>query len=330
MKSDKQDRYESPVRAIFTGISDLFRKPAEDLTLEGLPRLEGKKVLITGSSSGLGYATAVELARREAHVIMAVRSGIPDKGEKVKKESGSEMVDMLHVDLSDPASIVQLVRKVKDHFDRIDVLICNAAVVTQNSRSTREELDEMFAVNYLAKYLLINHLIDEGCFNTAVSDPPRIIIVNSESHRNAQEFDWEGFGGYEPYGIKKSVSMYGYYKLLLLTLANEFSRRLNPNDKVAYSVSALCPGPVNSNIAREAPALFQPLLKLVFSIFFRSPKKACRPVVFLASSEEQNTRTMDYLFLMNRKEMDLKATDPDNGRLLWELTEKLAAGLAPQ
>jgi hypothetical protein len=90
-------------------------------------------------------------------------------------------------------------------------------------------------------------------------------------------------------------------------------------------VSALCPGPVNSNIAREAPALFQPLLKLVFRIFFRSPKKACQPVVYLAASGETEGRAMDYLFLLNRKEMDEKATDPDHGRRLWELTEKLVS-----
>lgn len=327
MKNQGKNSYESPVRAIFTGISDLFRKPVEELKLEGLPRLEGKKVLITGASSGLGYATAVELARRGAHVIMAVRSGIPTKGEKVKKESFSGLVDMLHVDLSDPASIDHLVREVKNQFNRINILICNAAVVTQNSRSTSEGLDEMFAVNYLAKYLLINRLIEEDCFSSSGPTPPRIIIVNSESHRNPGEIDWENFGVYEPYGIKKSVSMYGYYKLLLLTLANEFSRRLNPDGQVNFCVSALCPGPVNSNIAREAPALFQPLLKLVFGIFFRSPVKACRPVIFLASSEEENVRTMDYLFLMNRKDMDPKATDPENGGKLWEMTEKLVGKL---
>jgi hypothetical protein len=92
-------------------------------------------------------------------------------------------------------------------------------------------------------------------------------------------------------------------------------------------ISALCPGPVNSNIAREAPALFQPLLKLVFRLFFRSPKKACRPVVYLAASQETEGRAMDYLFLMQRKKMDEKATDPDNGRQLWELTEDLVSRL---
>ncbi len=106
-------------------------------------------------------------------------------------------------------------------------------------------------------------------------------------------------------------------------MANELSRRINPDGKVKASVFALCPGPVNSNIAREAPRLFQPLLKLVFGIFFRSPEKACSPVVYLAASKELEGKTGHYMFLMQEKEMDEKATDPQNGKRLWELSENL-------
>ena len=80
--------------------------------------------------------------------------------------------------------------------------------------------------------------------------------------------------------------MYGYYKLLLTTLVNELARRLNDGSETKKSVLSLCPGPVNSNIAREAPVVFKPLLKLVFSIFFKSPRKAAEPVVYLAASKD--------------------------------------------
>jgi NAD(P)-dependent dehydrogenase (short-subunit alcohol dehydrogenase family) len=325
--TDRQHRYNSPVRAILTGIRDLFRKPVRQLILQEGDRLDGKRVLITGSSSGLGLATAVELARRGAEVIMAVRSGIPEKGELVKRKSGSEQVEMIRVDLTDPDSIDQMTDEVANRFGPLDILICNAAVVTRQSRQTRNGLDEMFMVNYLAKFLLINHLVRKGGIRTSGPDLSRIIMVNSESHRNPERIAWESFGTYEPYGINKAVSIYGYYKLLLLTMANELSRRLNPGGRVHVMVSALCPGPVNSNIAREAPALFRPVLRLVFRIFFRSPEKACRPVVYLAASDEPEGRAMDYLFLMQRKKMDQKATDTGNGKRLWEVTEKLSKRL---
>ena len=321
--SNKTDRYQSPVAAIFTGISDLFKRSDHQLNLDDLPPLDGKKVLITGASSGLGFATATELARRGAHVIMAVRSGIPVKGEEVKRLSGSKKVDMIHMDLSDLEALESFTEVLKEKFGPVDIIVCNAAMVAKNSRAIKQGLDEMFAVNYFAKFLLAKQLMHGSLLNYAGPDLPRIIFVASESHRNASAFDWDGFGTYEPYGIKQSVANYGYYKLLLLTMVSELSRRLNQDGKVKCSVFALCPGPVNSNIAREAPILFQPLLKLVFSIFFRSPKKASGPVIYLATSREQEGKTGSYLFLMQKKDMDEKARDPENGSRLWKLSEQL-------
>ena len=321
--SDKSDRYTSPVAAIFTGISDLFKRPEHQLDLQDLPPLDGKKVLITGSSSGLGFATAVEMASRGAHVIMAVRSGIPKKGEEVKRLSGSKKVDMIPMDLSKLETLKSFTLELKEKFGSIDIIVCNAAMVAKNSRAVKEGQDEMFVVNYFAKFLLAKELLDGNLLNREGRELPRIIFVASESHRNASAYDWDGFGTYEPYGIKQSVATYGYYKLLLLTMASELSRRLNQEGKVQCSVFALCPGPVNSNIAREAPLLFQPLLKLVFGIFFRSPKKACRPVVYMAASKELEGSTGNYMFLMQKKDMDEKATNSENGMRLWELSEQL-------
>ena len=326
-KSEGTDRYKSPVTAILTGISDLFKRPPDELNLKNLPSLEGKKVLITGASSGLGFATAVELACRGAHVIMAVRSGIPDKGEAVKKASGSPRVDMIRLDLSDLESLEPLCTEIRERFGMLDLLVCNAAMVAKNSRVLKEGLDEMFVVNYFAKFLLFRQLLQGGMLNHQGNQLPRIVVVASESHRNPPDFNWEGFGSYQAYGIKQSVAMYGYYKLLLLTMVNELSRRLNPDGQVSCSVFALCPGPVNSNIAREAPSIFQPLLKLVFGIFFRSPKKACQPVIYLAGSKNLEGRTGTYLFLMQEKTMDDKATDPGNGKRLWDLSEDLYQSL---
>ncbi len=319
----KQEKYNSPVKAIFTGVSDLFRKTENILQLHKEDRLDGKKVMITGASSGLGLATAVEAAKRGAHVIMAVRSGIPEKGELVKIKSGSDKVDMVTLDLSDLSSLPSFTAEISKRFGQLDVVICNAAMVASNSRPTKENLDEMFVVNYFSKFVLLRHLLDNNCLNISGNSLPRIVVVTSESHRNPKQIEWDTFGKYIPYGTNKSVAMYGYYKLLLLTLVNEFSRRLNPAGPIQYAVHALCPGPVNTNIAREAPRLFHPLLRLVFSIFFRSPEKACMPVIYLATSKEIEGETGKYLFLMEEKPMDDKATDPENGKHLWELSEKL-------
>lgn len=323
MPEKREQKYQNPVMAIVTGISDLFRKNGRIGSLDEADRLDGRRVIITGSSSGLGLATAAELARRGAEVVMAVRSGIPEKGELVKKKSGSDKVHMLQVDLSDVESIKTFVNKFHSEFGSADILVCNAALVAKKSRKTKQGVDEMFMVNYLAKFLLVNALIGKGCIKSSGHRLPRIIFVASESHRNPREYDWEGFGKYKEFSIGESVSLYGYYKLLLVTFASELERRVNKDGQVNCSVFALCPGPVNSNIAREAPAVFKPLMRLVFSIFFRSPGKACEPVVYLAASGDVEGKAKDYLFLMSRREMDGKATDPVNGKRLWGLSEKL-------
>lgn len=319
----KKQRYSNAFTATLSGITDLFRKQQNVVTLIEEDRLDGKDILITGASSGLGFEAAVQLAKRGARVWMACRSGIPEKGDAVKKLSGNNQVEMLQVDLSDLDSIIALVNKLKSAAVKIDVLVDNAGMVPAKSRKTRQGLEEMFVVNYLSKYLLTRLLLENDLFNNSDNNIPRIIFVVSESHRNPKTFDWDSFGKYKEYSMGKTVEHYGYYKLLLATFASELSRKLNTKDQVNYSVFALCPGPVNSNIAREAPAVFKPLLKLVFKIFFRSPKVAVQPVIYFAASTEVKGKAMDYLFLMQRKEMDEKAVDEENGEKLWQLSERL-------
>ncbi|HHE65444.1 MAG TPA: SDR family NAD(P)-dependent oxidoreductase, partial [Bacteroidetes bacterium] len=154
MKKKTKGKYDSPLAATYKGISDLFKKQERVGFLDPNDRLDGKKVLITGSSSGLGLATAKKLAGLGAEVIMAVRSGIPERGEEVKKASGSELVYMHHVDLSDFDSIRILVNEIESTYKKIDILICNAAVVTKEARKTKHDLEEMLSVNYLAKFVL--------------------------------------------------------------------------------------------------------------------------------------------------------------------------------
>lgn len=323
MDLNKQEQYRNPVKAIITGISDRFRRQERVGKIESTDRLEGKRALITGASSGLGYAIAKQMAARGAEVIMACRSGIPVKGEEIRLATLSEKVSMLFVDLSDTDSIRDLVRHIKERFGTLDIVICNAAIVPRESRRTRQGFEEMFMVNYLAKFLFINLLLKEEIIRLKGNPIPRVIFISSESHRNPRSFDWEGFGKYQSFKMNRTVELYGYYKLLLTTFASELSRRLNPGGQVHCSVFALCPGPINSNIAREAPAAFRPLLRIIFRLFFRSPEKAAEPVIYFAASPDVEGKAIDYLFLMGRREMDRKATDPSNGKRLWNLSEKL-------
>jgi len=320
MKNKK--KYNNPFQATLTGILDRFKKRNRIGTLSPLDRLDGKRILIDGASSGLGLATAIGLAKLGGTVIMAVRSGFPEKAEEVKQKSLSDKVFIHQVDFSDFDSIKNLVSEIKTQHGQLDIVICNAAVVAKKGIQIKSGLEQMFMVNYFSKFVFVKELLKNHCIKSDSAEKPRIIFVTSESHRNPATFQWDEFGIFAPFSVGKTVELYGYYKMLLVTYARELSRRLNENGN-QISVFALCPGPVNSNIAREAPPLFKPLLRLVFTIFFRSPEKAREPVLYLATSKEQEGKTFDYLFLMDRKAIDEKAEDPANGKKLWKLSEEL-------
>jgi NAD(P)-dependent dehydrogenase (short-subunit alcohol dehydrogenase family) len=330
MTHKQNSGYKNPLSATWEGIRAVFTKQERVGFLDDRERLEGKTVLIDGASSGLGFAVAFQLAGRGARVIMACRSGIPGKGEEVTRRTGNEKVEMVHVDFTDYDSIQNLIATIKAKYAPLDIVISNAAMVPSKSRKTPQGLEEMFMVNYLSKFIMINGLLKEDCLRKDGPEKARIVFVASESHRHPVAFDWESFGVYKSYGMKKTVEYYGYYKLLLTTFAFELSRRLHANGHKPVSVFALCPGPVNSGIAREAPTVFQPLMKLIFAMFFASPGKAAEPVIYLAVSKDLEGRPFDYLFKMSRKEIDEKASDPGNGEKLWKMSEELIQTLPGQ
>jgi NAD(P)-dependent dehydrogenase (short-subunit alcohol dehydrogenase family) len=323
MSSQQKSNYKNPVSATLEGIRAVFTKHVKVGSLRPDERLDGKTVLVDGASSGLGFAVSMQIAERGAKVIMACRTGIPGKGEEVKRRSGNPNVEMVHVDYTDAISIKKLITIIKEKYTPLDIVISNAAMVPRESRKTPQGLEEMFMVNYLSKFMFINGLMREGCFRKNGKERPRIVFVSSESHRHPPEFNWNAFGVYKSYGMQKTVEYYGYYKLLLTTFSFELSRRVQANGHGPISVFALCPGPVNSGIAREAPALFQPLMKLVFAMFFKSPRKAAEPVIYLTVSKDLEGKPYDYLFKMSRKKIDEKAADDENGKKLWDLSEEL-------
>jgi len=315
-------KYNNAFKATLNGIFDLFKKQIPIGVLQANERLDGKTCLVTGANSGLGFAIATQLAERGAHVIMACRNDIPHAGIEVAKLSGKKHVEMLFVDLSDLQSIDNFVAQLLEKSIQIDICIFNAAVVPKGSLKTSSGFDQMFLVNYLSTFKLANLLLDEKIIVPNATQAPRIIFVSSESHRTQQQIDVEQLGVYENYTMGKVIALYGYYKLLMNTFATELSRRLNA-DRTNVSVFALCPGPINSNIARSAPTIFMPLLKLIFALFFKSPTNAAAPVLYLACAHSLQNTTGLYLHLMQQKMMDDKALDAISGKKLWEKSEAL-------
>src|SRR5258708_21202894 len=140
--------------------------------------------MVTGANSGIGKATALELAQMGATVVMVCRDRA--RGEEAKSEitttSRKNAVDLLQADLSSQQSIRQLVEHFQHHYRHLHVLINNAgATFPGRRRETVDGLEMTFAVNYLAPFLLTNLLLDM----LKPSAPARIDNVSSTAHKSS-------------------------------------------------------------------------------------------------------------------------------------------------
>ncbi len=329
-------RFKNPVQATLTGILDIFRKQKLSKKLSNQDNLNGKTCLVTGANSGLGFGIATQFAERGARVIMACRSGIPEAGGKVKEITGSDKVEMIRLDLTDLDSINDFIDELKRRNISIDVLVANAGIAPPKARKTQSGMEEMFMVNYLSKNIYINLLLREGIIKSDFYGTkngstviPRIIYISSDSHQNASAVDYEEFGIYKDYGVKKAINNYSYYKLVMNTFATELSRRINKKN-VDVAVNVICPGPVNSNIIRDAPFLLRFLLKLIFSLFFPSAYKAASPVTYMACSKDFEGKTNEYLHMFNPKRMDAKVYDEKEGKKLWKYSDEVWKKIDPK
>lgn len=330
-------RFDNPVIAALAGFKDLFARQDFSDRLSDNDRIDGKTCLVTGVNSGLGYALAVDLARRGGHVVGTSRRLLAETQERIRMESGSGEVEIRHLDLGRLESIHAFSDELLKSDIHPDITILNAGVALAKARRTPSGQEEMFMVNYLSNFILVSTLLNNGTItrrNEGKSFRPRIIFISSDSHQGSSYIDYEEFGKYVDYGPSKGINNYSYFKLILNTYATELSRRLNPDGypgqeagTTSYdadiSVNVICPGPVHSGIIKEAPFFLRAVLGVIFKVIFRSPEKAAPPVIYMSVSPDFEKRTNQYLHMFNEKKMDPKVYLTEEGIKLWEHSLRL-------
>mgnify|MGYP002148531709 CR=1 FL=1 len=307
-----------------TGLRDRFGPQILASRLTDDLRIDGRTCLVTGASTGLGFAIATQLAQRGGRVLMVSRSRIPEAGIEVRRAAGSDRVEQFRVDLSDLRQIHEFADALRARGERIDIVVDNAGIATPRARRTAQGLDAMFVTNYLGKVLLANRLLRDGTVPNATfagnAGPvvPRVLYVSSDSHRGASAIDWDELGTYQEHGVNKGIHNYSYFKLVLNTFAVELSRRLAGQGRIDAAVHVLCPGPVDTEIVRDAPLPLRVALRGMFKLFFRRPEVAAGPAVYMAVDPGHGGRTGQYLHMWNPRRMDGKCYDEVAGKRLWE------------
>ncbi len=277
--------------------------------------IQGKRVLITGPTSGVGKETALGLAHLGADLILAcrdVRTGERVAAEIVRKNTAAQCA-VLHFDASSQDSILAFVGDFQRQYDHLDVLINNAAV-SRGSLPRVESVDGIeltFATNVLAYFLLTRELLDL----LRRSAPARIINVASQYAQNLDlddlEFKRRPFEGFKAYAQSKACD-----RLLTWALA----RRL---DGSGVTVNAMTPGliPTTGLFRHAGPERVKQLSRYAGG---RTPARGADTAIWLASAPEMKEVTDK--FFQDRQELECEFRNEADEERLWAICEAYVNG----
>ncbi|KAG6443041.1 hypothetical protein O3G_MSEX002652 [Manduca sexta] len=270
--------------------------------------LTGKVVIVTGGSNGLGFETALDLARRGATTILGCRDEI--RGQKavrrIIKRTNNPRVSFIRLDLSSLASVREFVKEFKSLGIKLDILINNAGVIGPSMEITEDGIVKDLQINHFGPFLLTVLLVPL----LKKSAPSRIIIVSSHLHK---------------YGRINEVNTPRNYlqsfcngKLCNVLFSNELARRLAETGVV---VNSLHPGQVNTSFYRGT--VLEKLRTLILYTFFKSPADGSQTSVYLATSDECDMITGSYFADCKEQEMGKKANSYELALKVWSLSEEL-------
>ena len=276
-----------------------------------------KKVcVITGATSGIGEATALGLAKMGATVVIVGRDekqGVAAQNE-IQNKSGNPDVDLLLADLSSQAEIRKLAEEITARYPTLHVLINNAGIAPVKRSVTLDGIERVFAVNYLAPFLLTNLLLEL----LKASAPARIINVAGDFHRKATiQFDDLMSEKYYD-GVRANNQA----KLALILFTYELSRRL---DGTGVTVNCLHPGAVATDGPLKDPDLpaFSRVMYKLVRVFFASPEKGAETSVYLSASSEVENVSGKYFIKKTSVESSPESYDEEIARRLWKISEEL-------
>ena len=267
--------------------------------------MEKKTILVTGSTDGIGRATARALLRQGQRVIIHGRNA--EKGHQVVKdlgrETGTEAVDLLIADLSSQEAIRRLSDEILSHHPLLDVLINNAGTYQMSRQLTEDRMEMTFAVNYLSPFLLTARLMDA----IKLAAPSRIVNVASSAHRDVSAIDWNNLQGekkYEPW------EAYSLSKFAMVTFTYRLSEIL---EGTGITVNCLHPGVINTKLLRSAFP----------EIPGASPEEGAKTSVCLATSPKVNGVSGKYYEEMRLVRSEPLTYEKDIQERLWRLAEGL-------
>jgi NAD(P)-dependent dehydrogenase (short-subunit alcohol dehydrogenase family) len=276
--------------------------------------MQGKVVVITGATSGIGEVAAQRLADMGARIVLVARDKTRGEATLTRLRGGGTGIShsVHYGDLSRISEMKRLAEEIAAEEPRIDVLINNAGAMFSSRRITEDNLELTFAINHMA-YFVLTHGLRERLF---ASSPARIVNTASDAHKG-RVLDFEDLQSTKGYS---AVNVYGRSKLCNILFTRELSRRWTGR---GATVNCLHPGFVATRFGDGSGAFLSLGIRLA-KTFAISPEKGAQSIVYLASSPDVARVTGQYFYKCRPATPTAEARDDATAKRLWIESAKLA------
>jgi NAD(P)-dependent dehydrogenase (short-subunit alcohol dehydrogenase family) len=290
----------------------LYRQQVMWVEVGIMGEMDGKTVLITGATNGIGKAAALELAKKGATVVIVGRNPAKttETAAEIKAASGNPNVAMIVADLSSMAEVRKVAGTFKANHSRLDVLINNAGGVFTTRQETVDGYEMTFAFNHLAYFLLTNLLLD----TLKASREARIISVSSGAHNNGR-INFDDINAKNGY----NTNAYDDSKLANLLFTYELARCLQGSSVTA---NALHPGFVATGFGNNTTGLMKFAIRLL-KPFMLKPEQGADTIIYLASSPQVANINGKYWYKRKAIPSSSASYDEAAQKKLWAVSEQM-------
>ncbi|MFZ3418051.1 SDR family oxidoreductase [Arthrobacter sp. 3Tela_A] len=276
-------------------------------------QMQGRTVLVTGATGGIGLATAQKLAAMGAR--LAVTGRRPDRAEaaaeEIRKESGGR-VDVFTCDLSSQADLRRLAGEILAVLPRIDVLVNNVGGYWNTRHVTADGLEQTFALNHLAPFLLTNLLLAR----LRESSSARVVTVSSNAHASGR-IDFDDLQGANSYSGARA---YSQSKLANVLFTYELARKLEGSRVTA---NVLHPGIVSTSFGTEDPGAAQRVFVPLLRPLMQRAEAGAATSVRLASASELEAVSGTYFSRGKVRRSSRRSYDQRAAAHLWAISAAL-------
>jgi retinol dehydrogenase-12 len=276
--------------------------------------MQGKVVVITGGTSGIGQVTAERLASMGARIVLVARS--KSRGEaalgRLRELAPAHAHRVHYGDVSRLADLHRLAAEIRSAEPRIDVLINNAGAMFGKRQVTEDGLELTFATNHMSYFVLTQGLRE----SLAAAGAARVINTSSHAHYRGK-IDFDDLQSERSY---KAFPVYSFSKLCNILFTRVLARRL---EGTGVTANSLHPGFVKTRFGDESGGGMARMIGLM-KLFAISVEKGAETLIYLASSPDVAKTSGLYFYKCKAVEPSKLALDDGIAERLWTETAKLA------